>query len=258
MSELSALFRRRLDLPVNGTIHFEDLNQVLSRMAKTIPFENLCIIGGTTSAITKEHLVDKILVRREGGLCYEINPLLYLFLLDNGFDVVLTRGIVYSHQLQAYPASGRTHITILLTHKEQTYIVDSGFGGNLPLLPVPLSGETVSSSNGEFRIRRENSEHGDHVLQMKLKHKDTEWKTGYAFYSHTPLTGLLECNDVQTIIAEHPDSPFNKDPLITRLTDRGNITLTHTSFTQWQDGIVTKENVTPARYKELLKRYFGR
>lgn len=49
---------------------------------------------------------------------------------------------------------GRTHVTILLKHEGQIYLIDTGFGGNLPLKPVPLNGETVISQNGEFRIKK--------------------------------------------------------------------------------------------------------
>lgn len=127
----------------------------------------------------------------------------------------------------------------------------------MPLTPVPLTGETVASDNGEFRIRQVDSEHGDYVLEMKLKHKDADWRIGYAFDSKHPVTDVSEWNEIQRIIAEHEDSPFNKSPLITKITDQGNITLTNTSFTQWRDGVVTKEKIDDARFKELLKQYFG-
>ena len=41
---------------------------------------------------------------------------------------------------------------ILLSHNEQIYLIDTGFGVNLPLQPVPLSGQIARSANGEFRI----------------------------------------------------------------------------------------------------------
>jgi N-hydroxyarylamine O-acetyltransferase len=71
----------------------------------------------------------------------------------------------------------RTHVTILLQHEGQTYLVDTGFGGNL--------------------------------------YKDTDWKIGYAFDTKRPLENLSELNEVQGIIVEHKESRFNKPPLIT-------------------------------------------
>lgn len=257
MSELNALFRKRIGIPENETITFEALDNVLEKTAKKIPFENFCIIENKINDINKENLINKILINKEGGLCYELNSTFYFFLIENGFNAVLARGVVYENATQEYLTLGRTHVTILITYEEQKYLIDTGFGGNLPLKPVPLTGETVTTTNGEFRIKKVNSEHGDYVLEMKLKHKDKAWRIGYAFDSKKPIKDVSEFNEIQTIIAEHQESPFNKNPLITRLTTGGNITLTNTSFTQWIDGIATKENIDNVKFKQLLKQHFG-
>lgn len=256
MSELNVLFRKRIGIPENEDITFEALDDVLEKTSKTIPFENLCIIEKQTSDITKENLINKILVKNEGGLCYELNSILYFFLIENGFDAVLVRGVVYKDNGEAYSALGRSHVTILVNHEKQTYLVDTGFGGNLPLKPVPLTGEPVASDNGEFRVKKVDSELGDYVLEMKIRHKDTEWKSGYAFNSQKPVNDVAELKEIQTTIAEHEESPFNKTPLVTRLTSGGNVTLTDTSFTQWQEGTATKEEIDSERFKELLKQNF--
>lgn len=257
MSTLDQLFRKRIGFPENEKVTFETLGTILEKTAQTIPFENLCIMRNKTNDITKDNLVDKILVKNEGGLCYELNSILYFFLIENGFDAALARGVVYNQAAQNYGAIGRTHVTILLMHEGKRYLVDTGFGGNLPLVPVPMSGETVSSYNGEFRVAKANTEHGDYVLELKLKHKDTEWKTGYAFDSRNLIDDVAEFNEIQTIIAENPESPFNKKTLMTKLTSEGNITLTDTSFTQWVNGQVAKEDIDDARFQELLKQYFA-
>ncbi|KQL46367.1 arylamine N-acetyltransferase [Brevibacillus choshinensis] len=258
MSELNTLFRKRIGMPEDETITFATLGNVLEKTAKAIPFENLCMIANETNEITRENLLNKLLVKNEGGLCYELNSILYFFLLENGFQVALARGIVYKQATQEYQSIGRTHVTILLTHEGRKYLVDTGFGGNLPLKPVPLTGETVTSSNGEFRVKEVNSDHGDYVLEMKLKYKDTEWRIGYAFDSTKLISDVTEFNEIQTVIGEHPDSPFNKSPLVTRLTESGNVTLTNSTFTKWENGVVTKEGIDEVRYRELLREWFGK
>ena len=70
------------------------------------------------------------------------------------------------------------------------FLVDTGFGGNLPLKPIPLNGEIVSSDNGEFRVKQENSVHGDYIFFMKLKYKDDDWKMGYAFKSNETINDV--------------------------------------------------------------------
>ncbi|PEJ57472.1 arylamine N-acetyltransferase [Bacillus sp. AFS002410] len=257
MSEFNLLFRKRIGLQIQEELNFSHLDLILEKTAKNIPFENLCIMKNKTQGITRENLISKLLVKNEGGLCYELNSLLYLFLLEHGFNVRLSRGVVYDNVTQKYPTFGRTHVTILLTHNEETYLVDTGFGANLPLRAVPLTGVLISSSNGEFRIEKKDTEYGDYVLLIKLKHKDTNWRIGYAFDSNDIISDVSEFNEIQTIIAEHEESPFNKNPLITQLTDEGNKTLTNSSFTQWVNGVVTKEVIDEIRYKELAKQHFG-
>jgi N-hydroxyarylamine O-acetyltransferase len=230
---------------------------VLEKTARTIPFENLCIIGKKTTEITKDNLVKKILEQNEGGLCYELNSILNLFLIENEFNAVLIRGVIYDQINQQWNTIGKTHVANLIKHNGQYYLVDTGFGGNLPLKPVPLNGEIVTSNNGQFRVDRIESEHGDYFFYFKLEHKDKEWKIGYAFDSNEVIKTLPELNEVQKIIIEHPESKFNKKPLITRLTDTGSMTLTETTFTEWVDGKLKKKEIDEKLFKEIAKEYFG-
>lgn len=257
MSNINLLFRKRIGIPQNEVITFQNLDKVLEKTAKSIPFENLCIIENRTKEITRENLASKILKQHEGGLCYELNSILYFFLIENNLSPTLIRGVTYNHMQQQWSATGNTHVLNLITHNGQEYLVDTGFGGNLPLKPVPLSGETVASSNGEFRVDREDSEHGDYILYLKLNHKGEDWKIGYALNSKEKIQNINELNEVQKIIIDHPESAFNKKPLITKITDKGNITLTDTSFTQWVDSALKKEIVDETRFKEIRKEYFN-
>jgi N-hydroxyarylamine O-acetyltransferase len=256
MNNVNELFRDRVGIAQDKKIAFEYLDTVLEKTAKTIPFENLCIIEKRTKEITKDNLTSKLLHQNEGGLCYELNTILYLFLSENGFNPSLVRGVTYNHMSQQWSGTGNTHVLNLITHNGQIYLVDTGFGGNLPLKPIPLSGETVASSNGEFRVERADSEHGDYILYMKLNRQDEDWKIGYAFNSIKSIQNMSELNEVQRIIVEHPESAFNKKPLITKITDKGNITLTDTSFTQWVDRTLNKENIDEKRFNEIRKDYF--
>lgn len=254
--DLNSLFRKRINIPEEQLITFENLHEILKQIAMTIPFENLSIFSKRTSPITKENLIEKILKRNEGGLCYELNTILYIFLIENGFDVSLVGGIVYNQEKQQWNTNGRTHITIVLRHEGQVYLVDTGFGGNLPLKPVPLTGEVIVSDNGEFRVEQVENEAGDYILYMKLKYKDSDWKIGYGFESKQFIDDFSQLDKVQEIIKYHPQSPFNKRPLITKRTNNGSIILTDTSWTEWFDGEVTKKEIHNIQYAQLLRTRF--
>ena len=51
----------------------------------TVPFENLDIALGIPIVLEPERLYDKIVVRRRGGFCYELNGLFYELLIGWGF-----------------------------------------------------------------------------------------------------------------------------------------------------------------------------
>lgn len=258
MKDLNTLFRKRIGFPQHESITFNTLETLLEKTASAIPFENLCAIAWDQTEITETNLMEKILVNNEGGLCYDLNPIFYLFLQENGFDVQLVRGAVYVPKIEGFSPTGNTHVAIILTHDDKKYIVDTGFGGNLPLKPVPLDGTEVSSYNGDFRIIREESEFGGYYLEMKLKNKHSDWQKGYAFDVEQPVSGIQELNESKRIITEHPRSPFNKKPLLTRVTEEGSMVLTETSFTHWQNGEMVKEEIDADRYRQLAKAYFGR
>lgn len=256
MSSWTERFRCRIGFPEQEAVAFESLPRLLELTSLAMPFENLSIVEQRTNPVTKENLIDKIVACGEGGLCYELNPLLHHFLLEQGLHAKLTRGIVFSPEADAYSPVGRTHVAILLEHQHKTYLLDTGFGGNLPLMPVPLSGETVSSRNGQFRVMQADTEYGDYILQLKLKHKDADWRIGYAFDSNWIIVDDSELSEIQSLIAGHPQSSFNKHPLITRLTERGSVTLTDKSLTQWIDGEMTKEGIEQSAFKQYMQSYF--
>ncbi len=257
MTSINTLFRTRIGFPENERITFEKLDTILERAGKTIPFENLRIINNQSKAITKENLTEKILLNNEGGLCYELNTIFHHFLIENGFNVELARGRTFNFASNSWSQAGQTHILNLLSYNGQKYIIDSGFGGNLPLKPVPLSGATVTSTNGEFRTRQITSEDGDYLFELKLKHRDQDWVNGYIFHSTKKTTEEVDSNEVQQIIIESPFSPFNKSPLLTRLTDSGNIILTDKSLTERTNGQEQKTEINSENFKQLTKQHFG-
>ncbi|RHW43534.1 arylamine N-acetyltransferase [Neobacillus notoginsengisoli] len=257
MTTINEMFRNRIGFPPDEPINFDHLDKVLEKTALALPFENVRVMNDSITDISEESLKEKILESNEGGLCYDLNSILYLFLSNNGFNVTLIRGVVYNQTQQKWSDTGRTHAAILLYKKGRRYIVDTGFGSNLPLKPVPLSGETVSSRNGEFRIEKEASNHGNYCLYMKRKHKDEEWKKGYAFDPADTVTNLSDLNEMQRIIVSHPASGFNKQLLITKLTHNGSATLAGNLLTTWADGKMKKEEVDENRVKELAKDVFG-
>ena len=61
---------------------------------RSVPFENLSIHLGEPVILDESALLDKIVGRRRGGFCYELNGLFAALLTALGFDVTLLAGRV--------------------------------------------------------------------------------------------------------------------------------------------------------------------
>ncbi|MFB3161541.1 hypothetical protein ABLO26_09210 [Neobacillus sp. 179-J 1A1 HS] len=63
MNNVNELFRDRVGIAQDKKITFEYLDTVLEKTAKTIPFENLCIIEKRMKEVTKDNLTSKYFIK---------------------------------------------------------------------------------------------------------------------------------------------------------------------------------------------------
>jgi N-hydroxyarylamine O-acetyltransferase len=100
-----------------------------------VPFENLDVQLRRPVGLEASASYDKIVRRRRGGWCYEMNGLMEWALKQLGFDVMrLSAGVMREH---AGDGQLGNHL-LLVVRLEVPYLVDVGFGGSLTG-PVPLA-----------------------------------------------------------------------------------------------------------------------
>ena len=106
----------------------EWLDKLIHAQLTHIPFDAMdCWGRGDTPSLATEDLFDKIIRRRRGGYCFELNSLLCAFLRAMGFEayivvVRLLRGFVPP------PA----HCAVVCVIEGEKYFCDVGFGGPVP------------------------------------------------------------------------------------------------------------------------------
>jgi N-hydroxyarylamine O-acetyltransferase len=183
----------------------EKISCLLRQFASQYPFENLDVITKNTMPITESFLFHKFSQYR-GGMCYELNPFLYLQLKKEGYDVKLVSGTISNGNQWALDG---THVMILLDLDDSLWLVDAGFGNQLALSPIEIDGMAVSSAAGSFRARRLQTQKGTHVLEMKSKER---WIIKYAFSLKELHWEKL--TEIKEQITFHEKSPFNSSPLI--------------------------------------------
>lgn len=136
------------DGPVASTL--ECLAGVHRAHALTVPYENLDIQLGRPVWCDIDRIVDKIVTRRRGGWCYEMNTLLAHALRAIGFDVRLVTGGI--HRSERGDAAMGNHILVLVD-LDRTYVADLGLGDGLRE-PVPLAEGTHAQGNLRFGLSR--------------------------------------------------------------------------------------------------------
>lgn len=114
-------------------INLTDLTRLQQNHVTHIPFENLDIINGIPLSLDPKQLYEKIIQRKRGGVCYELNGLFHVLLRELGFDVTMHAATV--HVNGSWFKEG-SHLTNIVHFNEEDYLVDVGFGGNTPNTPI--------------------------------------------------------------------------------------------------------------------------
>ncbi|MCZ0091527.1 arylamine N-acetyltransferase [Bacillus sonorensis] len=243
-------FYKRIGYRSDKGVTFADLPKILSLTALQFPFENEAVLKNERIPMTKQSLTEALLNNKRGGICYDLNAFLYYVLKEIGFSVQMVQGTVF-HQKEGAWAQTGTHVSVILQEESEMYLLDTGFGANLPLAPVPFSGEPVTSKTGIYRVRKAKTDKGDYLLEMD---KGEGWQIGYAF-TLKPIDEKVLA-DIRDAIFDEEESPFNKNPLASKLTKDGKLILSKDHFTKETNGDLTKEAITLEEFSKIFKSVF--
>jgi N-hydroxyarylamine O-acetyltransferase len=215
----------------------------------TVPFENLSIHSGEPIVLDDEALFEKIVRRRRGGFCYELNGLFAALLRALGFDVTMLSAQVANAEGIFGPDFA--HMTLLVTLAER-WLVDVGFGDSF-LAPLKLEeeGEQIQGHRA-YRIVRE-----DESLTLMQRSNDDELKQQYRFtlqpYQYSDYAEM--CRYHQT----SPQSHFTKTRICSRATPEGRISLSDLRFITTIAGGERQERIltNQEEYATILRDHFG-
>lgn len=105
----------------------ETLTDILQHQIRAIPFENLTIHCGQPMEFGLEAVYDKLVRKKRGGWCLQVNQLLYWALTTIGFETTMLGGHVYISPVYNYSRI-MTHLLVKVAIDGKNYIVDAGFG----------------------------------------------------------------------------------------------------------------------------------
>jgi N-hydroxyarylamine O-acetyltransferase len=148
--DLAAYFERigfhgpaRLDLATLKALHRAHLS--------AIPYENFDVQFGRPLTTSAEEAFEKIVRRRRGGWCYEMNGLFAAALDAVGFEVTRLAGAVRRSQVGDVMIGN--HLVLKVDLAEGPWIADVGFGDGA-LEPFPLREGEIDADGFTCRLER--------------------------------------------------------------------------------------------------------
>jgi N-hydroxyarylamine O-acetyltransferase len=147
--------------------HFEMLRQLHLLHLLHVPFENLSIHSHEPIVLDDSALFDKIVSRRRGGFCYELNGLFAALLRELGFEVAMLSAQVAANQNEF--SRDFDHMTLRIALNKERWLADVGFGDSF-IEPLPLVADSEHQQK-ENRYRLVSDRQERLVLEQALKNE---------------------------------------------------------------------------------------
>ncbi len=215
-----------------------------------IPFENLDVLLGRGVRVDLDSVCAKLVDSKRGGYCFEHSTLFRAALEHIGFAPLSHSARVIL--MTPRHASPRTHMFLSVVLDGTTYVLDPGFGGHGPLVPLPLV---------------EDQEVCDGPDAHRFTRRDGEWQLEARIGGvMTPLwiSTLEPENPVDFAMGNHftatwPESPFVQRLMLRALTPDGRrVSVMNRDVTVAHNGAFERSQLDDrAALRALLAREFG-
>ncbi|HCS73967.1 MAG TPA: acetyltransferase [Clostridiales bacterium] len=229
---------------------YKTLAAIQEAHLKAVPYENLDIRYGIPLSLVIPDLYHKIVIKRRGGYCFELNALFRWLLLELGFPV--TNYMARFLRDEAGIPMRRHQVLKVETEDGASYICDVGVGGNIPTWPYPLVlDEVYHQDNGSYRIQK------DDFLGWVLEEiRHGQWSQLYSFTEELqlPIDFIMP-----SFWCEYsPDSPFTQRTMVSLRTPEGRVTVADEEFRIYtEDDVKTFVPKNDEDFRCSLDKYFG-
>jgi N-hydroxyarylamine O-acetyltransferase len=233
--------------PLDATL--PTLTGLMRAHMRAIPFENLDVLLGRGIRVDLDGVFAKLVAAGRGGYCFEHSTLLAAALERAGFAPVAHSARVV--MVAPRSASPRTHMFLSVAIDGTTYLVDAGFGGHGPLVPLALvEGRETREGPDVHRLTRRGAEW---VLETPIGG------------TMTPLwMSTLEAESaIDFVMANHFTSTWSESPFVNRLmlralTPDGRVSVMNRDVTVLRGAVSEKRELADrAALRSLLVEHFG-
>jgi N-hydroxyarylamine O-acetyltransferase len=243
--------------PTPGALRELQVGHLLS-----VPFENLDIVLGRPISLELEAIYAKVVMRRRGGYCYELNGLFAWLLEALGFTVTrLSARTVDGSEGEVGPEFD--HL-VLRVDLDVPWLVDVGFGDTFRTPMRLMSGSPqVDALGAAYRMEalgddwslRERIDRADEAFEaLEALQPGQPWRTQFQF-SLRPH----DLADFEPMSRwQETQSPyFTQHRIVTIATLDGRRTLMDDRFIEHRAGTRTERSVDEGEVEALLRDSFG-
>jgi N-hydroxyarylamine O-acetyltransferase len=229
----------------------ETLHGLQSAHLLSIPFENLDIGLKHPIQLREEALWDKIILRKRGGFCYELNSLFAWLLKQIGFDVTYLNARVFNREGELGIDFDHLALLVKIPQDPTLWLADVGFGDSFS---EPLSLDVRDEQMQGLRsYRLEQTSEGYITWQ---KNYDGSWERQY-FFDLQPHNFPTEYQAACLYHQTSPKSSFTRASIISRATPDGRVSLESgrliiTTHGQRKERLIVNQE----EYQMLLKDLF--
>lgn len=228
-----------------------DLATVTAMMRQqlfTVPFENLDVQAGKIVSLVPEEIVDKIVARRRGGYCYEVNGIFAMALQALGvpYQLVAARPMFYPARRP------RTHMVIVVTLDGVQWLCDLGFGSYGIRAPIRLDliDTELVQDDDVFKLSKPNER--EFLVQARV---GGEWMNQFGFdLSHQEWIDFMPANYLNST---HPESIFVKTLLLVQHRADGRSILLGDTLKIVTRGVVEQRSMGPEERAAVVREVFG-
>jgi N-hydroxyarylamine O-acetyltransferase len=221
---------------------------------RAVPFENLDIHLGRPIVLAEDALFDKIVRRRRGGFCYELNGLFAALLRDLEFDVTLLAAQFSRDVGQPAPETDHLVLAVRTEDADQPWLADVGAGRDsfaVPLRTTTAAKQPQPAAGASFRLVPEGE-----GRRLMRRERGGPWEPGYHF-TWQPRT-LADFEEGSLFHQTSPHSHFPLKRVCTLLTRTGRVTLIERRLIATVNGTrQERELADETEYRAVLRQQFG-
>jgi N-hydroxyarylamine O-acetyltransferase len=197
----------------------------------TVPFENLSLHLAEPVSLAEPDLVEKIVRRRRGGFCYELNGAFALLLEALGAQVSRVAARVFGADGLGPPFD---HLALIVRPADGSgpWLADVGFGSHSDYPLLLDSRADQDDPAGQFRLADAGS--GDIDV---LKDGQPQYRI------ETRERSLADCGPTCWWQQTSPQSHFTRSTICSRLTPGGRVSISGRMLIQTQDGTRTEQRL---------------